>query len=106
LRAIKETRAGNADRRFLLRLLSLGGRPSFLATYYKFKPTAGYSLAISADVTGANLPPVTYGRWMIVETLEILPGDGARFGPDADAIIKGVREEGFYLWSDKRPPEG
>ena len=35
-----------------------------------------------------------------------MPGDGTRFGPDADAIIKGVREEGFYLWSDKRPPEG
>ena len=77
-----------------------------MATYYKFKPTAGYSLAISADMTGANLPPVTYGRWTLVETLEIVPGDGARFGPDADAIIKGVREEGFYLWSDKRPPEG
>ena len=49
---------------------------------------------------------MTYGRWVLVETLEILPGDGARFGPDADAIIKGVREEGFYLWSDKTPPEG
>jgi hypothetical protein len=77
-----------------------------LATYYKFKPTAGYSLAISADVTGANLPPVQYGRWALVEALEIMPGDGARFGPDADAILKGVREEGFYLWSDKRPPQG
>ena len=77
-----------------------------MTTYYKFKPTAGYSLAISADMTGANLPPVTYGRWVLVETLEIMPDDGTRFGPDADAIIKGVREEGFYLWSDKRPPEG
>jgi hypothetical protein len=77
-----------------------------LATYYKFKPTAGYALAISADITGANLPPVVYGRWVLVETLEILPGDGDRFGPNADAIIKGVREEGFYAWADKRPPEG
>jgi hypothetical protein len=77
-----------------------------LATYYKFKPTAGYALAISQDMTGENLPPVTYGRWVLVETLEILPGDGARFGPDADAIIKGVREEGFYAWADKRAPEG
>jgi len=105
LRAIKETGRGNGERRFPLRLLSLGGRPSFLVTYYKFKPTAGYSLAISADMTGANLPPVQYGRWALVETLEIMPGDGTRFGPDAEAIIKGVREEGFYLWSDKRPPE-
>jgi len=76
-----------------------------LATYYKFKPTAGYALAISADVTGANLPPVTYGRWVLVETLEILPGDGDRFGPDADAIIKGISEEGFYAWADKRAPQ-
>jgi hypothetical protein len=106
LRAIKETRVGNVNRRFLLRLLSLGRRPSFLSTYYKFKPTAGYSLAISADMTGANLPPVQYGRWALVEALEISPGDGTRFGPDADAILRGVREEGFYLWSDKRPPEG
>jgi len=81
LRAIKETRVGNVKRRFLLRLLTHGWRPSFLATYYKFKPTAGYSLAIGADMTGANLPPVTYGRWMLVETLEILPGDGARRRP-------------------------
>ena len=76
MRAIKETGSGNVDRRFPLRLLSHGGRPSFLATYYKFKPTAGYSLAIGADMTGANLPPVTYGRWLLVETLEIMPGDG------------------------------
>ena len=77
-----------------------------MTTYYKFKPTAGYSLAIGADMTGANLPPVQYGSWALVETLEIMPGDGTRFGPDADAIIKGVREEGFYLWSDKRPLQG
>ena len=76
-----------------------------MATYYKFKPTAGYALAISSDVTGANLPPVVYGRWTLVETLEILPGDGTRHGPDAEAIVKGVREDGFYVWTDKRLPQ-
>ena len=77
-----------------------------MSTYYKFKPTAGYALAITDEMTGANLPPVQYGRWTLVETLELLPGDGRRFGPDADAIIKGVREEGYYLWSDRTPPRG
>ena len=77
-----------------------------MVTYYKFKPTAGYAQAISDDVSGANLPPVAYGRWTLVEALEIRPGDGDRFGPDADAIIAGVREHGFYMWSDKRLPQG
>jgi hypothetical protein len=35
-----------------------------------------YSLAIGADMTGANPPPATYGRRTLVERLEILPGDG------------------------------
>jgi hypothetical protein len=72
-----------------------------VTTYYKFKPTAGYSLAITDDMTGAKLPPVQYGRWVLEEKVDLSPGDGRRLGPDADEIIKGVLAEGYYLWSNK-----
>ena len=72
-----------------------------MATYYKFRPTAGYSLAIADDVAGAKLPPVQYGRWLLEEKIELRPGDGRQFGPDADEIIKGVQADGYYVWTNK-----
>jgi hypothetical protein len=68
-----------------------------LSTYYKFKPTAGYALAITDDMTGANLPPVQYGRWALVETLELLPGDGRP--ATAGMITRGRRS----ARGDRRP---
>jgi len=66
--------------------------------FYRFHQSSGALVAISNDITGANLPKAE-GAWKADGLTKVEPGDRPRLGATAEAILAAIEKEGFFLGS-------
>ena len=74
---------------------------------YLFRDKATDNLALTIDVTGQNIPPITSSTdWLFVEAV-----DTVRFSPpwdpiDFQCLLRRLRVDGFYLFgADVKDPK-
>ena len=66
--------------------------------FYRFHERNGHHVAITDDITGANLPKVD-GDWKADGLTEIRVDGPKRLGVEPEFIIDTIEREGFYLGS-------
>lgn len=75
-----------------------------MVTYYVFKGTTGSGRAVTDDKVGKKLPKRPFGSWVYEKQINISAGQHL-IGASADAVIEGVKKDGYYLWPQTNPDE-
>ena len=80
-------------------------------TAYLFQCQGEDLYAVSYDITGADIPrsPCTQG-WIFCEQFELASGTHVPAPIMAEPILKGIEDNGYYVWrgwsgSSNRPPK-
>ena len=68
---------------------------------YRFHEAHGPKVAITKDITGANLPK-SESAWKADGQTEIIEGGGLRLGVDPKEIIAAIEREGYFVGSVRR----
>lgn len=63
---------------------------------YIFKSSTPKLYGFTPDQTGFNLP-ADGGPWTLLKTSDANPNDGPRIGISSQAILEGVRQQGYHL---------
>lgn len=63
---------------------------------YRFHEAAGSLVAITRDVTGANLPKSSSG-WKADGQTEVTSGGRLRFGVEPEMITASIEREGYFV---------
>ena len=66
--------------------------------FYRFHESAGRTVAITDDITGAKLPKAE-GSWKADGQTEVSERGKLRFGVQPEEIIATIAREGFFLGS-------
>ena len=64
--------------------------------FYRFHEAAGSLVAITRDITGANLPKSPSG-WKADGQTEVTQGGRPRWGVEPDVIIATIERDGLFL---------
>ena len=80
---------------------------AFVVLIYLFRDEATDNLALTVDVTGQNIPPITPSTdWFFVEAIDTLRYPAPSEPIDFQCLLRRLRMDGFYLFgADVKDPK-
>jgi len=99
-----EARAADDYSHVRSRLSWYGG---FVVLIYLFRNEATDNLALTIDVTGQNIPPITPSTdWLFVEAIDTVRFPATWDPSDFRCLLRRLRVDGFYLFgADVKDPK-
>jgi hypothetical protein len=68
-----------------------------------FKCAPAEIFAATPDSRGANLPTHFRGKWKYLRGATVMPGDSPSMMLDPQAVLAGVKAQGFHVWGAGLP---